>query len=260
MHADKSKQIAQDLDLQSKGKKTSLPSYRFYGNRKKRSAFWEKIQGGMLKLIVLWFLFWFLSIGLLAALTFLLYGSLMIVTIIYIILGIILTMVLTRTLRKRRKFLRKLKKLCKANRYRLQFKRKFLQSFRWTGKDTDFVLDTGKHVYDVSFLTIKKYRSTLYFESKDEIKQVIKPLNNKFTIIFEPPVREKRFPTQFSPVYALDSKIKHKVVLLNPVCQEMYCKDRDGNMAATGSGAEVFGYTVYTGTGFLETVKRNEGY
>ena len=239
-------------------KSEGTPSYRFYGERRTVSLFREKIQAGMLKLIALWFLFWILSVGALAFVTFLLYGSLMIVTLLYLIFGIALTAVLTRTLRKRRKFLRKLNKLCRANRFRLQVKRTFFASFRWTGKNTAFVLDTGRHVYDVSFLTIRKYRSSLYFENKEEIKQVIKPLNNKFTTIFEPPIRAKLFPTEFPPVYALDGKIKHKVVLVNPVCQEMYCKDRDGNMSATGSGAELFGYTVYTGSGFLETIKRNE--
>ena len=235
-----------------------MPSSRFCGNRKKESVLGAKLRDGTIKLIILWILFWVLAVGLLAALTVLLHGQLMILTLIYVALGIILTLTLTRTLRKRRNFLQKLKKLCKTDHYRIEFKRKFMQSFHWTGEDTDFVLDTGKHVYDVSFLTIKKYRSALYFENKDAIRQMIKPLNNKFTAIFEPPVREKRYPIQFPPVCALDGKIKHKVVLINPVCQEMYSKDRDGNMATTGSGAEMFGYTVYTGTGFLETVKRNE--
>ena len=34
--------------------------------------------------------------------------------------------------------------------------------------------------------------------------------------------------------------------------------DRDGSLLATGNGMEKFGYSVFTGTGFTEAVKRNE--
>ena len=38
----------------------------------------------------------------------------------------------------------------------------------------------------------------------------------------------------------------------------MYEHDRDGGLAPTGSGMTKFGYTVMTGSGFVEAVKRTE--
>ena len=188
----------------------------------------------------------------------LMYADRLVATVFLIIVLSVLLFVFTRTLRKRHKLMRKIKKLCKEERYRIKPCRKLFRSFKWSNKEPDLILETGYYAYYVHFLTIGKYNSTLTFRNADYIEKVSYPLENKFTIIFEFKPKKTQLPTSFSPLPEGTSKKYIRAVVVNPVCREMYECDRDGELLATGNGMEKFGYTVYTGSGFIESIRRNE--
>ena len=60
---------------------------------------------------------------------------------------------------------------------------------------------------------------------------------------FEIPATVEGFPTE-------------KVLLINPLCEEIKYKMEKGGYEVTGSGGEHFGFTVYTGSGFLNALER----
>ena len=161
-------------------------------------------------------------------------------------------------MRKRLKLSRDIKKLCKKNKYKLVQNRKFFNSFKWNTKEHDFVLYTGKYVYYVHYLTLRKYNANLVFESKGEISYTMLPLKNIFSLIFNLKPVKKTYHVEFPPLPDMDSKKVVRVVLVNPVCSDMYEKDKDGGLVSTGNGMEKYGYTVYTGSGFIDSIERNE--
>ncbi len=188
----------------------------------------------------------------------LLYADLLVACAFLLLVLSVAAFILTKTPRKRLKFLRNLKKLCKKERYRLKRVRKFTRSFKWDPSAPDFILETGRHTYYCHFLTVNKYNSTLTFRSPEFIEKVSYPLDNKFTIIFEFKPKKKELRTNFKPLPENSSKKYVRAIILNPVCREMLETDKDGGLIATGNGMEKFGYSVFTGTGFTEAVKRNE--
>ena len=240
-----------------------LSLYRSYGVKKRLRPWQEKINLTVGRVAVLWVM------GvLLLALTMCLIGffiafpELWVKVLICAVAALTVAVKLTRTIRKRRKFCKKLKKMCKSEKYRLTFVQNFFQSLIWSGNREDFILETGSFVYYVRYLTVRKYRSSLYFEKPDAIKLVTRPLNNKFTLIFDFKPKTKYYPIDFTVDEKISSiwgnKKQIKALVVNPVSAEMLYKCKDGGYESTGNGGEHFGYTVFTGSGFLETVRRNE--
>lgn len=234
------------------------PLYRAYGVWRKKHPVYDKIFFYGIRAVVL-FVLAVIGLALFATfLSLLLYADILVATVFILIVAIVLTVVFTRTLRKRLRLLRRIKKLCTEKKYRLRQNRKFLHSFKWDDKEPDFILETGRYVYYVHLLTVAKYNSTLTFRSPDFIEKVSYPLNNKFTLIFEFSPKRVELPTHFKPLPTDDRKRHIRTVLVNPVCREMYETDREGGVLATGNGMEKFGYTVFTGSGFAEAIRRNE--
>ena len=48
------------------------------------------------------------------------------------------------------------------------------------------------------------------------------------------------------------------VILVNPTCCEFNTKNKNGSLEPTGNGAECFGYTLFTGSGFISNLVRTE--
>lgn len=164
---------------------------------------------------------------------------------------------LTRTLRKRRKFTRKLKKLCKRNLYSLTYEQNFFQSLVWSSDRQDFVLKTKSKIYYVRYLTVGKYNSTLYMDAPDRLRLVKHPSNHKLAIIFDGVSRVKEYFLDFKVPESMFSMPTVKVLVVNPVCRDMKYKTHDRGYEVTGDGGNHFGYTVYSGTGFIESLKRD---
>ena len=238
----------------------SVPLYRSYGVKRWLRPWQEKIELTFGRVIVLWVLGVLLFAVAMCIIGFYIaFPELWVKVLVSVLVGGWLLFRLTRTLHKRRTFCKKLKKLCKSQKYRLTFVQNFFQSLIWSGNREDFILETGRCVYYVRYLTVRKYRSSLYFEKPDAIKMVKRPLNNKFTLIFDIKPRTKYYPIDWGEKASVwGNKRIVKALVVNPVSAEMFYKSKDGGYESTGNGGEHFGYTVFTGSGFLETVRRNE--
>ena len=81
---------------------------------------------------------------------------------------------------------------------------------------------------------------------------------NIFTVIFGFKPKSKKYSLSFPTPYTIGTHKNINAIVVNPVCRELFYKNRDGVTEPTGSGVECFGYTVYTGSGFLESIVRNE--
>jgi hypothetical protein len=242
---------------------SDVPLYRSYGVKKKLRPWRDKLENVVSRVVLIWITCVLALATVFCVVGFCLYfPELWIKVALGVILGILLLIRLTRIPRKRRKFYGKLKKLCKKNKFRLRRERNFLQSFFWTGNREDFILETGSAIYYTRFLTVRKYRSTVFFEKPDEIRVLSKPLRNKFTVIFDIAPRAKHYPLDFNLGENVGSmwgnKRIVKALLVNPVSEEMRYKDKMGGYETTGSGGVHFGYTVFTASGFLESIQRSE--
>ncbi len=240
-----------------------VPLHRSYGVKKRLRPWQEKMELGISKIFLFWILGVLLFVSSVSVICFFLYfPEMWIKLVIGIAVGVIFTVRRTRTIRKRAKFSRSLKKMCREKKFRLTREQSFFASLIWSGNREDFVLETGSCIYYARYLTVGKYRSTVYLEKPDEIRLVKRPLQNKFTTIFDIHPRVKHYPLDFEIGDRVSSVWEHKRVvkamIVNPVCEDMRYKKKDGGYETTGNGGTHFGYTIFTASGFLETVRRNE--
>ena len=236
-----------------------IPLYRSYGVTKKYRPRLIKFNNMLAKGMVLYLIVMELLIVAVAGLAFWLYSGELIATVVTLLLGSIFYRINTRIPRLRRKFTKKLKKLCRENGYSLEFKRGFFKSLSWADKgEIDFILKADSYTYYVRYATATKVLSTMSFLSKSELLYTKHPRNNKFTLIFDFKDKKKLMHISF-PDY-IDENDKHsiKAILINPVPMNIEKKGAFGSgMEPTGTGERLFGYTIFNATGFIETVKRN---
>ena len=236
-----------------------IPLYRSYGVTKKYRPRLIKFNNMLAKGMVLYLIVMELLIVAVAGLAFWLYSGELIATVVTLLLGSIFYRINTRIPRLRRKFTKKLKKLCRENGYSLEFKRGFFKSLSWADKgEIDFILKADSYTYYVRYATATKVLSTMSFLSKSELLYTKHPRNNKFTLIFDFKDKKKLMHISF-PDY-IDENDKHsiKAILINPVPMNIEKKGAFGSgTEPTGTGERLFGYTIFNATGFIETVKRN---
>lgn len=234
------------------------PSYRAYGVKRRVRPLTEKLMTYLLRGLVIFVLgifglFILLGMGSLLAFT----KELLVKLIVWILLAGVIAFFSTRTIRKRLKFTRKLKKLCKKHGFSLKYEQNFFQSLVWSPDRQDFVLKTKDRIYYVRYLTIRKYRSTLFLEKEDELRLVKYPLKNVITVVFDRQPKVKTYPLKFQVPAPLFDMPTVKALVINPVCQDIKYKHPNGGYETTGSGGAHFGFTVYTGSGFLEALTRD---
>ncbi len=239
---------------------SGFESYRCYGVTRRERKIVESAGFVILSAIALWIF----GVCLLASVSFLAavvrYGSLL-AKVFVIGTGAVLILLLeTRPLRKRLRFLRQLQRQCKRQVLTVKKNKPAYLAFVWMGEQPDLLVDTERERYAVHILAIKKYHSALYLEDKNTMKLRGLPRNNIFTAIFG--FRPK---TRYYPLFpveegeqTVDGRPVRRIVLLNPTCREMFEKMADGVTVPTGSGAKFCGYTVYTGSGFLNELRRIE--
>jgi hypothetical protein len=121
----------------------------------------------------------------------------------------------------------------------------------------DFTVKAGRYTYYVKFATSKRFLSSFTFISKNQMKYTKIARHNRFSIIFDWKDKTYSMPIEFPG--GIDEKDKYsvKAILINPAVMNIEKKGNDGVIIPTGSGEKLFGYTIYTGTGFIETLKRN---
>ena len=233
-----------------------VPLYRSYGVTRREYPVINKIKTALQRFTVIILLlpsYIVLGVGIVMTV---LYGKAL-AFVLFTPMLLFLLFRLTKSLRRRRKFLRKLKKLVEKEGYKLTFKRGFLASFFWSPTKEYFVLDTPKYSYHVYVFTARKYNAEIVFESAESFKLIKRPLRNIFSMALglKAKIKEYTFaPDRSLPMY---SRVKIIGFLANPVCDSISYR-RGNALEPTGSGGEVFGFYIFTGTGFIESVKRNE--
>ena len=235
-----------------------VPIYRAYGVKRREYPVLEKIKNFIIMFFTVAFMGQYFLLMAIAIIAVLALGNLLLKTLIITIVFVFVTVKSTRALRIRAKFNKKLKKLCKKNGYTLTFEQNFVDSLLWSNDRIDLTVDTGNYLYQAHFLTVRKYNSGLTLAKKGEILFTQYRLNNKFTIIFNLKPKTKIYKVSFPDTHGIQNRKVVNCIIINPSCKEMFCKDRDGVISPTGSGAEAFGMTAFTGTGFIESIKRNE--
>ena len=237
-----------------------IPLYRTYGVTKKYRPRLIKFNNMLAKSMVLYLIAMELLIVAIAGFAFWFYSGELIATVVTILLVSIFYRTNTRIPRLRRKFTKKLKKLCRENGYSLEFKRGFWKSLSWADKgEIDFVLKANAYTYYVRYATATRVLSTMSFLSKSELLYTKHPRNNKFTLIFDFKDKKKVMHISFPEYIDDNDKYSIKAILINPVPMNI---EREGAFGSgrepTGTGEKMFGYTIFNATGFIETVKRND--
>ena len=230
--------------------------HRSYGKTKRVYPLWERIKLTFFQGIAIWLLIPWVFVALTFYFSFMFFFPEMWFKIFVNILlwGFVLFRA-TRTLRKRQKFTRKFKKVCKKKGFRIRYEQNFFQSLIWSPDKQDFVVETKNTSYYVRYLTINQYRSTLYLENEHLLRLVKAPPVGLLRI-FSVSSKTKKYPFDFQiPKRGLDRKTV-KVLIVNPVCQEIKVKSFNGGYEITGDSGTQFGFTVHTGSGFLDALER----
>lgn len=188
---------------------------------------------------------------------------------------------LLRVFRKRIKFLFKLKRQCKKLGYKIKFYRGFFKGLRFNKEGVDFIVDTGKKLWVVRFLPCKKYDTELIFNDKDTIIMKRDPMMMKGSVSHA----RGRYGGRYNFVgfdaltkQILGGKTKTKVInysftdkkeqlyrtseralIINPVPYMIKKKEDDGATYETGTGERMWGYTVFSGSGFINTLRNESG-
>ena len=231
---------------------------RAYGVTKKEFVIFEWIKLTVYRLIGAAFVCAMFSIVIIGTLAFLICGNALVSFVVMLGFSLLFLLFFTKPLRKRARFIRKMKRLCRKKNYKLKLEQGFFDALVWSPDRIDFSLNTGRYTYLVHYLTVRKYRSAVTFCDKHSFYRTKFPPPNVFTIIFGFKPKTKYFKVSFPEPYTIGTHKTVNAIIVNPVCRDLYIKNKDGVTEPTGSGASGFGYTVFTGSGFLETIVRNE--
>lgn len=235
-----------------------IPLYRTYGVTKKYRPRLAKLNAILSKLLVLSLIVFEIFIIVIVGVSFWLFSGELIATVVTVILFTIMYCTTTRIPRLRRKFTKKLRKLCREKGYSLEFKRGFWSSLSWADNgEIDLILRADGITYYVRYATATKKLSTMSFMSKTELVYTKHPHNNKFTLIFDFKDRAKTMHISFPEDIDENDGSVIKAILINPVPMNIERKGSFGiGMEPTGTGERMFGYTIFNATGFIETLKR----
>ncbi len=236
-----------------------IPMYRTYGVTKKYRPRLAKFNEILSKFLVLYLIVFEIFILAVVGVSFWFFSGELIATVVSVILFTVMYRINTRIPRLRRKFTKRLKKLCREKKYSLEFKRGFWSSLSWADKgQIDFILKADGITYYVRYATATKKLSTMSFMSRTELVYTKHPRNNKFTLIFDFKDKAKTMHISFPEGIDENDKNAVKVILINPVPMNIEKKGAFGvGMEPTGTGERMFGYTIFNATGFIETLKRN---
>ncbi|MBQ9163026.1 MAG: hypothetical protein IJX74_07115 [Clostridia bacterium] len=237
-------------------KENPVPIYRSYGMRK-REGFFAKFNN-LLAVVCLILLLALLAIMLVLGVYMLIAILGPIGTALSVIISACLVYFIGfRRIRKRRKFLRKLKKACRKCNFKLTYMRGFFSALCFHSDGLDFTVETGERLYCVKFLPSKKL-SHVVFLDKNTVQIKTNITRNVFKLVLgfnEPRVTDKKFGFADTALPHTNKKAV-KAVVLNPVPLDMFRRDSDGAVIVTGSGQEFYDYTLYSGSGFINTLTR----
>lgn len=141
----------------------------------------------------------------------------------------------------RRKMMRKLKKICGSNRYKISNESAIYKSVIFNTDGASFTLATDKQIYRCKLICCAKKKKSLYFRDKGEVFYT-----NDFLGII-------KHTTSFS--YTFDAKDRlgretQKIIVVCPEAAKLFVTD-DATDRLVYSGDSVMGYKVYQASAFL---------
>jgi len=231
---------------------------RAYGVRKREYGFWEKTKNLFIKILAILFLIFLLIVPAIGIVAFILFGNILVNTLFISIVLFVTAHILAKPIRKRAVFYGRLKKTCRERGYKLRFERGFWESLFWSRDKIDITVNTGSITYSVHCLCVRRYYSTLTFADETSFYVSKRPLPNVFTAIFDLKPKKKSYQVSFPSVYTIGEHKAVNVIVVNPVCGEWFVKNRDGASEIAGNGETCFGYTAYSGSGFISDIVRKE--
>ena len=178
--------------------------------------------------------------------------------------------------RKRIKLFFRLKKTCRSLGYKITFYRGFFKGLLFHGDGIDLTVDTGKKLWIVRFFPCRKYNTEILFENEHTIIKKTNPIRLKRSLMGDSASFSPRF-SGMAGVMGLSSILKRsrttvieysftdekelpgrkceRALIINPVPHTLKKKEKDGATYETGSGEKMWGYTVYSGSGFITALK-----
>ncbi len=235
----------------------TLPSYRFYGVKRRVRPRWEKtkVLFARLAFLILVLIFGFMVFATAWAF-FTFFPELWLKLLVGILLGVLLSLRLTQNLRRRRKCRRILKKVSQKVGATVSFREGFLRSRSWNGEREDFRIETDACVYCGHYMGVKKHGTKLYLEGKGKMKVNLRPIESFFTVMFDVVAKNVYRPIR-TDLPEQEGKKGRRVLLIHPNCDSVWYKTSDGGYESTGDGGEHFGLTVYTLMGLCQALRRD---
>ena len=248
---------AQEPKKREKIHEEGVPMYRAYGVTKKIYPAFEKfkkfLQAVATTLIIgipaSVFLFALILIALVTE-----FGK----VLLLVLIGVPLLFSPVRVVLKRRNFVKGLKKVCRERCFKLSFKRGFFASFLYKKDTYDFVVKTSRKTWVCKYLTSPTRDRSVQFDSPERITLLkgLTPSRIKEAYgIPSPRRKEKDFSFSHPEGFAESVEL---AVILNPAPRMTDIKLSDGRTEPTGTGGMVFGYTIFTGSGFISRLDHEE--
>ena len=253
----KSHKNVDSLNKAIQGETGEVPLYRSYGTTKKVNPWLILANITLTKFLgLILFFFQFFIMGLSVYFIFL-YGGTLLPTLITVVAAWIILGLETRAFRRRAKFVKRIKRFCKKNGMLITFTQTLLDSLYWNNDEKlDFILETKDEIFYVKFATAKSSLTTMTFLSKSEMRYTKHRRRSAFQTIMGAKDKTKIMRINF-PSYINESDPKErKIIITNPTPRDIFVKTNDGVVVPTGSGERIHGYTIYSGAGFIDMLKR----
>ena len=228
-----------------------VPLYRSYGVKKKARPLLTAVNLTLSKILMIGIMFWNFVIIAVATFFIFRYGGALLATIAAIVLFWVLIGKHSRIPRRRMGFVRRLKRTVKRNGYSIEFTRGGFESYFWSEQpDTDIVLRADGETYLIKYATATKPLSSFTFLSGSEMRYTKHRTKNRFSLVLD--LKDKSRDMRIS----FPEGEGRRIILVNPMARDIFVKNDMGAIVPTGSGESIYGYTVYSGTGFLEMLER----
>ena len=161
---------------------------------------------------------------------------------------------------KRRKFLKKLKKVCRQNGYTVENPNKMIKSAFNVYDGFNFTLSGGGKKYDCKLVGSLSRSQPMYFSDSGELIRVKKKTLSIITgfgaIGFGTIKSIDLSHKAYSHRYEFESE-NQKMIIINPVPANIFIGHPSASSFAAGPGEKVGKYKIYNATGFLNAIERN---
>ncbi len=245
------KKIAKESEI------NPIPLHRSYGKRKKEGFFarFNNFLASAMALTLIILMTAVFSMGIFMLLVMM--GHIGIL-LFFVGVAVFIWIVILRVPRKRLKFISRLKRSCKKWGFTYHKERGFFKGLKWNKQGYDFTVDTGKRLWHVRYYTSVKYLTHVVFVDKNtvDVKRNITKSRLKYVLGFNNPKTTRHEYSFNDPLYDVKGRKCVRALIMNPVPHDAFKTDTDGAVVPIGTGEYLYGYTMFSGSGFIQTLKR----